>query len=200
MAEEGPIAGSHGVPFLLCVAQHRQNKNIRLAIQIFKRLLTEGDFDASVRLLIIGMEGPETGRIQRFIRESCLEDRVMLLRGVSEAQLAWCYGHCELLLAPSLVEGFGLPVVEAMLHRCRIVCSDIPAFREVGGSYCHFARLGPGAEDAFVQAARGAMRSRGFRRSTVDCFSGTRVAAACVNLYQQLRRARVAEENESRRR
>ena len=55
-------------------------------------------------------------------------------------------------MAPSILEGFGLPVIEAQFAGCRIICSDIPAFREVGGRGCTFVRLGSGAEERFAKA------------------------------------------------
>ena len=53
--------------FLLCVAQHRRNKNIPLVVQIFKHLLSTGVIDSSKRLLLVGMAGPETARIRRLV-------------------------------------------------------------------------------------------------------------------------------------
>lgn len=66
-----------------------------------------------------------------------------LLRGVpgvhylpnaSDAELEWCFSRARLYLFPSLHEGFGLPVLEAALRGIPMVLSDIPVFREVGGT------------------------------------------------------------------
>ncbi len=186
MATNGPLPDWAGEPFFLCVAQHRRNKNILLAMQVFRQLLINHDIDQATKLLIVGIEGPETEKIKRFIGEAGFARQIILLHGVGDAELQWCYGHCELLLAPSIIEGFGLPVVEGMLHNCRIVCSDIPAFREIGDSSCHFARLNGGAVEAFVGACRSALKTVKSSSTVTDRFSGARVAESYLNLYTSL--------------
>jgi glycosyltransferase involved in cell wall biosynthesis len=155
-------------------------------MQVFQRLLASGDVASNTRLVVLGIEGPETPNIHRFIQSSGLAENIVLLHGISDAELSWCYVHCELLLAPSLIEGFGLPIVEAMLHHCRVVCSDIPAFREVGGSYCQYADLHFDAIGAFVEATRVALKTFKFRAAATDCFSGARIAGAYIDLYSRL--------------
>jgi glycosyltransferase involved in cell wall biosynthesis len=184
VAEKGPVSEWEGEPFLLCVAQHRRNKNVVFTMRVFERLLRRGEINSATRLVIIGIEGPETPRIHRFIRDRGLARQVVLLHGIDDAELHWCYRHCELLLSPSIIEGFGLPVVEAMLHRCTVVCSDIPAFREIGGSHCHYSAL---TEEAFVDATCKALKSVKLRAVDVERFSDGRVAEAYLQLYTRLR-------------
>ena len=138
-------------PFLLCVAQHRRNKNILLVLSVFEKLLQSGRIPTDSRLLIIGIPGPETPAIIERIRAAKLNNAVALLKGISDANLQWCYENAKLLFAPSIIEGFGLPVAEALLAGCRVICSDIPAFRELGGQHSFYVVLGPDAEREFAE-------------------------------------------------
>ena len=186
VAVDAPFSGWDGEPFFLCVAQHRHNKNILLALKVFHRLLHSQEISSSTKFVLIGIEGPETERIRRYVGSAGLSHHVVFLHGVSEAELHWCYSHCELLLAPSIVEGFGLPIVEATMHQCRIVCSDIPAFREVGGSSCRYVSLKDPAEDAFVLAAAMELKTVRVRVASTNRFSCERVAEAYLQLYHLL--------------
>jgi glycosyltransferase involved in cell wall biosynthesis len=144
VSAEGPGGLRAGEPFLLCIAQHRQNKNIPLALRIFERVLRHGVVSPSTRLLIVGIPGPDTSKIHAQISKSGLENHAMCLRGMSDPELQWCYRNCGLLLAPSSIEGFGLPIAEALLAGCPVVCSDIAAFREIGAERCRYVGFGDG--------------------------------------------------------
>ena len=144
-------AALHGEPFLLCMAQHRRNKNIPLLLRGFAQLVRERRIDVQMRLLVVGIDGPETRWIHHVAVEHKLNESVRFLSGLSEAELHWCYANCEALVAPSSTEGFGLPVAEGLLAGCRVVCSEIGAHREIGSEHCHFVDLHGDAENALAE-------------------------------------------------
>lgn len=148
----------HGEPFLLCVAQHRRNKNIPLLVRSFARLVSGGKIEARMRLLVIAINGPETVRICQAVADHGLEDRVSFFAGLSEAELHWCYANCDALISPSSTEGFGLPVAEGLLAGCRVVCSEIGAHREIGAGQSHFVDMCGDAEKALAEAIDAALR------------------------------------------
>jgi glycosyltransferase involved in cell wall biosynthesis len=84
------------------------------------------------------------------------------------------------------VEGFGLPVVEALLAGCRVVCSDIAAFREVGMEGCHFVPLGPGELDAFTTAIRLALCTPRILPMSMPWLSASAIAEKYIILYRYL--------------
>lgn len=185
-AQSSPIPGWRGEPFLLCVAQHRRNKNIPLLIQTFARLLETRETSPKMQLVIVGIRGPETKKIGAAIAAHSLNARVHLSAGLSEEQLQWCYTHNEAVVVPSSAEGFGLPVAEALLAGCRVVCSDIPVLREVGGAHCRFVSLEGDAITNLAEGIRTALRTPVPQPVLLPQLSAGVLAQQYIELYQKL--------------
>ncbi|HEX4037357.1 MAG TPA: glycosyltransferase family 1 protein [Acidobacteriaceae bacterium] len=181
-----PLHAWDGEPFLLSVAQHRRNKNLPLLIRTWHRLLQSQQLPPATNLVIVGIEGPETPALRRLVAERGLEHRVRLVEGLPEAQLLWCYQHCEALLAPSITEGFGLPVAEGLLAGCRIVCSDIPAHREIGGTRCTFVPLGKHAEQDLARAIHDRLQAPKPQPALLPHFSAQVLGRQYAALYRRL--------------
>ena len=194
-AVSGELETLKGRSFILCVAQHRSNKNIPLAIRVFERLLGERILPAEARLIVVGIPGPETPKIEEEIRKARLGRKVLLLSGLSEAELRWCYENCELLLAPSSTEGFGAPITEALHAGARVVCSDIPAFHEVGGAACHYVPWTENPIDAYVRAIHEALAAAPLRGSSPLDLSAAAIGRRFVNMYSDMACSHVAGPN-----
>jgi glycosyltransferase involved in cell wall biosynthesis len=169
------------------IAQHRKNKNIPLAIKAFDELIRITKGHNYLSLMVIGNEGPETAAIKSLIEQRSLETSIEMIDGVTDGQLRWLYTNCEFLMAPSSIEGFGLPIAEGLFCGCRIVCSDIPAFREIGGDACHYfdlhAEAGP---SAVVQAISKALREPAMPAKQLDRYVMENVAREYAALYMHL--------------
>jgi glycosyltransferase involved in cell wall biosynthesis len=157
-----------------------------VALRAFRHLITRNEISQNTRLVVVGMPGPESAHLYRFVRDAHLNEHVVFVSGISDAELQWCYRNCELLLAPSTLEGFGLPVLEAQFAGCRIVCSDIPAFREAGGSGCSFVELGDDAEARFAQAVVLSLRQPRPAPAHLPHLAPGHVSQQYVQLYQLL--------------
>jgi glycosyltransferase involved in cell wall biosynthesis len=190
-----PIQGWQGEPFVLCVAQHRRNKNVVLLIQAFHRLLCASSFSPNMKLVVVGIQGPETRRIRQMIVDRGLGSYVFLLQGLSEAELQWCYARCEALVVPSIAEGFGLPVAEALMVGCRVVCSDIAALREIGGMHCHYVALGTNEEEMLATAIRSALEQPRQGPVSLPHLSADVLAHQYLNLYRQLLQSEISVRN-----
>lgn len=181
-----PIPGWNNEPFLLCVAQHRPNKNLCTMICAFDRLIAAGWIHASTKLVIIGTGSTDTPRIFRLVRDMGLGSRIHFLEGLSVSQLHWCYRNCEALVAPSLTEGFDLPIAEAMLAGCRIVCSSIPAHREIAGDNCTFFTLRENSVEALAAAIADALDEPKRGPIALPRFSAPVLASKYLALYRRV--------------
>lgn len=94
--------------------------------------------DNGLSLYIAGKLSPYADRILEEARTLGVEDRLHLLGSVSESEKHWYMSHCEGFVFPSLAEGFGLPVIEAMYHGKPVFISPHTSLREIGGVYAYF--------------------------------------------------------------
>jgi glycosyltransferase involved in cell wall biosynthesis len=186
-AVASPFTDWDGSPFLLCVAQHRRNKNIPFLLDVFARLTRAGQIDPNTRLVVVGISGPETSKIVSAVKIADMSKSVVFAEGLSDAELQWCYRNCGAVLAPSTIEGFGLPVAEALLAGCPVVCSDIPAFRELGGNDCRYVRLDRNAEAAFAAAVVAVLREPRKGAVALPALGPSVIAEQYVRLYSKLR-------------
>ena len=182
----GPLPSLRNSGFFMCVAQHRRNKNVALALRTVHRLLREGAVHPAMALVVVGIPGPETSAICRFIEREQMTRNVFLLSGISEEELQWCYRNCAVLLAPSITEGFGLPVAEGLMAGCRIVCSDIPPFRELGGDLCQYFELGENEEHHFADAIRSVLGRPKPGPAALPQLSARSIAGQLMSLYRKL--------------
>lgn len=172
-------------PFILCVAQHRKNKNLDLLIQSFANLLQDGSLSPATYLCLVGSAGPETETLLNLTISLGIRDQVVLLSGLQDGELRWLYEHCLLFAIASATEGFCLPLVEALSLGCRVVCSNIPIFREVGSSACHYFTLGDQAVPNLVGAIKSAIAQPQPDSTSIDSrFSKSYVTEQYLKFYR----------------
>jgi glycosyltransferase involved in cell wall biosynthesis len=128
-------------PFILCVAQHRKNKNIDLLIKSYDALKSEKKIDQQTRLVLVGSPSTETASLNTLIQDRSLIESIQMLSSIDDHELCWLYQNCQLFVMPSSVEGFCIPVVEALSFSCKVICSNIDIFREIGKTDCTYFDL-----------------------------------------------------------
>ena len=84
-----------------------------------------------LKLVFVGKEDYFYIRLKQKVKEMGLQKNVEFKGEVNDEELSKLYHHAVALINPSLMEGFGLPVVEAMANGCLVVISDIPIFKEI---------------------------------------------------------------------
>lgn len=126
-------------PVYLAVSTIEPRKNHRYLLDAFEILWRQG---SSVRLCIIGTLGWKCeALIERIKKHPELGKRLFMFNGLDDRSLEYAYCHARALVFPSYVEGFGLPIVEAMQRQLPVMASDIPIFREVGKDFIAYFDL-----------------------------------------------------------
>jgi len=116
--------------FLLYVGNSRAYKNLDRLISAYSAALREADLP---RLVMVVRRDRAFPSLVRTIGRAGLENRIELLAGLSESELKARYSDCLAFLSPSVSEGFGLPVLEAMAAGCPVLASRGTALEEVAG-------------------------------------------------------------------
>ncbi|MFC1711449.1 glycosyltransferase family 4 protein [Patescibacteria group bacterium] len=123
-------------PYLLYVGNIYPHKNIRRLILALKLLNKSelGKKNKHLKLVVISSRDVFWQRLFQTVKEFQAESFVVLPGFVKDNDLKMFYQHARSFINPSLMEGFGLPGLEAMSLGCPVVCSNIPVFKEVYGS------------------------------------------------------------------
>ena len=122
---------SPDAPYFLMVGTLEPRKNHAAAIHALA-ILRQSDYPH--RLLIAGGAGWLFDPIRRLPHEMGLGDRVQFLGYVPQTDLPGLYSAADCFLLPSLYEGFGFPVLEAMACGAPVVCSNVSSVPEVAGN------------------------------------------------------------------
>ncbi len=125
--------GEADPPYFICLSTIEPRKNHLLLLNLWRQL-AEANNSAIARLIIVGRRGWENENVIDMIeRCAAIQPLVEEHNVVSDVALAPLLAGARALLLPSFVEGYGLPVAEALAAGVPVVCSDLPALREVGG-------------------------------------------------------------------
>jgi alpha-1,2-rhamnosyltransferase len=118
-------------PYYLTVGAIEPRKNHALLLQAFELFRRGG---GTARTVWVGRWTMDAEPLRRQVMSNGGYGRwLVALQGVPDAALAALYKHARAAIFPSLGEGFGLPLAEALFHGCPVLASDIPAHREVCG-------------------------------------------------------------------
>ncbi len=114
--------------FVLFIGLVRERKNVHLLVEWIGRV-------PDTALVIAGnLDDPYAEQVRRKVRERGVARQVVLAGEVSDQEKAWLLQNCDALLLPSGLEGFGLPLVEAMAYGKPVFCSSLGSLPEVGGA------------------------------------------------------------------
>lgn len=179
-----PDAASTVKPFLLYVGSRQRYKNFHRLLAAYGRWPHRDAFD----LYVVGSPANQEDRLALDLAGN--PAGVSFIGSPSDENLCTLYNQAAGFIYPSLKEGFGIPVLEAMACRCPMLLSDIPVFREVAGPLAHY--MDPLDVDSMVNGlerlvttSRAEILPESPTRATLDRFSWDRCSREILSVYQK---------------
>ena len=171
--------------YILNVGSIEARKNILQAVQALPLLPDD------VALVMVGRHTPYTDQVLQYVRVHHLEERVRVLHGVPDEHLPMLYALAESFVYPSVYEGFGIPIIEAISCGLPVVACSGSCLEEAGGPDSLYVQ--PGNVEAMAAAIRLTLVGAEGRELRIENskkfirrFSGCNVADQVVNVYQSL--------------
>ena len=176
-------------PYLLFVGNPNPRKNLDTVVQAYARARELGGFDAP--LVCIGDRAGSEFKIRQRAANFGISGQVRLLGKVAPEALPAIYQGATLFLYPTLYEGFGLPVIEAMASGVPVITSNTSALREIGEGYAHL--VNPLEVEALARAIAQLMADEHHRASLAELglrrareFSWDRTARRTLAVYKSV--------------
>jgi len=178
---------------LLFVGALDFRKNVSVIIRALRLLIDKGFSDQ--RLKIVGKERGKgyLKKLKNEISSLNLETKVEFISYLSDKKLQEIYRRAKVFLFPSLVEGFGLPVLEAMASGTPVVASNIPVLQEITGGNAYLVDAHD--ESGFAEAIGSLLKDeniyRDFQRKGWDWaknFSWENAAKETLQIYKEVAR------------
>lgn len=178
-------------PYILTVSTHSFHKNISRIFQAFKEYIISEKNESLSLVVVCKLISSEKKDWKKQLRELNIEKRVILTNFVEETDLPAIYSGAEVFLFPSLYEGLGLPVLEAMTCGVPVITSNVSSLSEVGGEAAKYVNpenvveiKNAIAEVLENQNLRSLMIEKGFKQ--IKKFNWKKAAQETLQVYQDV--------------
>lgn len=178
-------------PYFLYVGNAYPHKNLDMLLQAFAKF---AGTTSHVNLILVGKEDYFYDALKRKLFDFHINQFVTVHTQVSDAELVFLYRHAIALVMPSLMEGFGLPVLEAMANNCLVIASDIPSLKEICDTAAMYfdpqnsEQLAEKLHEAYFQKNTQKMKEKGLQR--VTRFSWEQMTKETLAIYESSARLR----------
>jgi glycosyltransferase involved in cell wall biosynthesis len=178
-----------GDDFILFVGTIEPRKNLLTLVRAFEEVVRSNA--CYTQLVLAGDEGWLTGELHGFLKNADFSERVRLVGYLADDDLRALYSSCRVFVYPSLYEGFGLPLLEAMACGAPVITSDIPSIRETVGDVALLVsptdvnELARGIVKLLENPAEREQRSA-MGKQHASKFSWEKAAASTLDIYRRL--------------
>lgn len=121
-------------PYILCVSHTYPHKNVHVLVKAFGQIAEKIPHD----LVLVGKARRGEDRVRQSLEAFPVNDRFHRLNNLEFSELTAVYRDADIFVLPSVYEGFGLPVLEAMLAGVPVITPRMASLPEVGGIYANY--------------------------------------------------------------
>lgn len=123
-----------GIPYILCVAHTYPHKKVDLLVEAFKLI----EDRIPHKLVLIGKARRGEEKLEMALAQLADKRRVLRCSGLQSSELIKAFQQADIFVLPSVYEGFGLPVLEAMMAKVHVITTSSASLPEVGGEFATY--------------------------------------------------------------
>jgi glycosyltransferase involved in cell wall biosynthesis len=151
-------------PFLMTLGRIEEKKNTKRIVESFIRIRNQQP-KLALQLLLVGKPGYGYEKVDELIEGASYKEDIIRPGWVREEDVPYLMNAAEVFLFPSLYEGFGLPILEAMACGTPVVASRGSALKEIGGDAVQY--VDPGSIESIVRGTERLMADRSIRNKQI---------------------------------
>ncbi len=148
--------------YILFVGTIQPRKNLSFLIDAFNKFLEQ---NKNFKLIIVGKRGWLYEDIFEKVKTLRLEDKIIFTGHVTDEELIWYYQNAFCFVLPSLYEGFGIPILEAMSNNCPTIISMNSSLPEVGGEASLY--FDPKSSEDLLEKMVALYKNKGLRKELI---------------------------------
>lgn len=170
-------------PYFLYVGNAYPHKNLEMLLRAFQQLtIDNSQLTKNLTLVLVGKDDFFYRKIKKLAASMNLGERVLYFGQADDPELANLYAHAIAFVFPSLMEGFGLPALEALSFGCPVIVSDIPVFHEILGSQAtYFNPQDP--EDIAQKMSQNLVKPKNI---ILDRYSWLKLVSDTLRVYEKI--------------
>ena len=184
--EKESVCNKHQLPsnYLLYVGSIEKRKNLLTLLKSMKKLPEQ-------QLVVIGNGKQYKKQCLKFVEDNKLSQRIHFLSELSLNEIAAIYQSAEIMIYPSIFEGFGIPILEALFCNIPVITTKDGCFCESGGSHSYY--INPLDVNELTQAIKHIQSDKNLRERMIykgqqhaQKFTDEKIAENLMNIYQSL--------------
>jgi len=172
------------LPYVLSVSSIQKHKNMITLVRAFERIHTK----IPHQLVIVGCKGNGMEKIQEYLQEKNISDRIIFTDYIKSEELDWLYENCSLYVTTSLYEGFGMTPIEAMGRGKPTISTKSASLPEVTRNKAFYYE--PAEDDLVLSEVMLEVIEKGNNNNNVkeliDCYDKSIISAQLYKVFEDL--------------